>query len=1209
MTEAPLKKIANKADVWHLVRQGSLIQFHLDLETTGLEQSFAQITSYGDAVGDIAGNFIDSTEMAVRLPDRTLASPSALLVTRTHPEELYNLDRLPHREAMGRIVRRMETASRFIEKLGLPEKEVTFKTRRKIGEEDYGHSYTERILEYPLKNEKGEAVSDVRYHPERDRFAYRVDDNPASPYYENVENNCYTDKSDGSKWKFTEPRTLFSGYRIKWADFFWLRSNMVRAGYHPANIFFTHARATLSDKQKPKNFAIDGYTVGQNTHLYGPQGEEGLKISERVDPQTGEMVPTAKLGKMMAANTRYENDRRNVRRGVFMPDGSRYDERRAHRSPAYDAQASFSLYNYCRDIAPDIVKTLEMQADEQYLRRLLPGLDPLDPRPPIYAMMRNTYPNTPTADPVAFIGFDDQLGQLRRALMINLEGDLRHYTYNGRALPDMSADDFVLMIKEQARDPGHLIRLESVRKWQGVVPLEHALSVGARREWDYEQITANFQFLVEQPQMLERIREAVERINWEVYNRPDPANPMMEEQWTRNGFGDLDYMEEAVNQEKLRQGRRRMPLPTGSVPGVVELIYNKALDIYKYHNTVDELLHRLALQPHPIDWSDDPADMDNFKDLLKKAKKRLLEKNCPFADEVLDEFLDANGKIDKDLTPEEAREFRWNILKRFLNDDEAERQNPKSRYRDGLFDYKYTKNGRVLFANLSRDFVVTDKKGRELPVDYLKNQYGRNPNLVQKRIESGEWRIKFYRLSSEPSVTATLFQFADAGKLSELDPVWQNRYESLRRLYLNGAPNEDPSQARWNTFDKVRQDLKRIEVNAAMDRKGGVARAFHAHASGEAEVFARTDEGQRIIADYRRLIDDLAKSTPLTPAFARAVNYHPDTGLAYDRIENEIPAEKAVIINVPDAHLRAPLEDIRLSPYSLIVPHVKAAQRKKIEEGAPVLLRGTQTGRLYYPGPVTLMSAPAEEQTLSLYFEKARRAYVQDSGEKFPPVNRRDALVIQKLQPVAHTRPSLDPSLQSLKVPALFFDGLTAPRLAYFPAGEPLTGLLLPADYCPQVLEAGKPMRLREIRAPMGARLRGIEDTETGHTYETTLRSVEKVTMTTLLTRVSSGQIDDTRARRYGFAGAVDMWEKVNQSFLDAESPDSGAEEVLLLEFDPVDKTTWAYFNPAEAPEAALSYGGQPVPPSAYRWAVEAPPANDNAVTPAQKKFPRPRKG
>ena len=80
--KVPMKNIARKSDVWHLVTSGILVQHHFDFEAFGLKTDFAQIMSYGDATGDIAGNLIDSTELDVKRPDRYIPSPQALLVTK-----------------------------------------------------------------------------------------------------------------------------------------------------------------------------------------------------------------------------------------------------------------------------------------------------------------------------------------------------------------------------------------------------------------------------------------------------------------------------------------------------------------------------------------------------------------------------------------------------------------------------------------------------------------------------------------------------------------------------------------------------------------------------------------------------------------------------------------------------------------------------------------------------------------------------------------------------------------------------------------------------------------------------------------------------------------------------------------------------------------------------------------------------------------------
>ncbi len=160
MTDSELK-VARKEDVWHLVKRGMLMQLHFDFETFGLDRDFAQLMSYGDVLGDIAGNMVNSEEIQVKRPDRYLADPHALAVTRTDPTELDEEGRLPHPIAMGKIAQRFEQGAHMLGKLPLPEKEVSFETVRKTGEDLHKKSFTEYILEYPLKAADGSTLNDV----------------------------------------------------------------------------------------------------------------------------------------------------------------------------------------------------------------------------------------------------------------------------------------------------------------------------------------------------------------------------------------------------------------------------------------------------------------------------------------------------------------------------------------------------------------------------------------------------------------------------------------------------------------------------------------------------------------------------------------------------------------------------------------------------------------------------------------------------------------------------------------------------------------------------------------------------------------------------------------------------------------------------------------------------------------------------------------
>ncbi|HIL27825.1 MAG TPA: hypothetical protein EYG18_00995 [Micavibrio sp.] len=1313
-------KVANKKDVWHLVTRGIVTQLHFDFEAYSLNTSFAQIMGYGDARGDIAGNFDDELEIEVKRPDRYVPGPQALAVTRTSFTELNDDSRMKHPQAMAKMAKRFEDSPLAAMKFCVEEdKERPIASYRKNGETLYpvnkdiktfhmplfdetratefdadGNIVTDpagmlslndkgeicigpekkvvkipktTMLEQPdgslvrstvfrpMKPEDGRITFDVRIHPGQNRIAYRADSDPSSPYYENIENLFYTDGKASEdayeaddvteeRWKFTMPRLLVSGYRIKWYDIAVLRANLVRAGYHPSNIFFTHSKATISNKELPKNMAVDGFLIGMDTHLFGPQGEDGLLIGERDDQRSGEKVPSAKLELLMENNTRYENKKRRLREGVRMPDGSIYDARKGHKSPAYDSKASFSMYNYCRELAPDVVKLVEMQGDEDFLREFLPANDLTEDHKPIYAIMRNSYPNQPMADAMAFLGFDDQQGQLRRAITMRLDGvDLQRYTYKGKTLLQMAREDlsqrdptqrnFVRMLREQGRDPDSLIRVDGIRKWPGVMPIENVLHTESARNWDLDTIDQNYSYIAEEHNgdILEAIRDAVEILNWELRQKEPEPNAMMEEEAVFNGFGDLDVMEYDAREEIVKA--KRLPVKT-QTKGVTQMIFESATDIFKYQNAIDEFMHRLVIQPQPVDnWQDCQSDeelrdvIQNYWDNFKKVRSRLREKGSPYV-HIFEQFREDDGNIyapgavrrvvigekedpksydklmrvnleemDTEQLQTVARlieDFRWTSMRRILTDDENERNDKRSEFCNGIFDQKYAKKGRLLLGNLSRDFRVIDatgrEQGRELSIEYIKQNYSHQPHAVQQKFEKGEWRIQFYRMRSEPSATAILMKHADMDRLDELDPLWQFRYKMLRDLYLAGPPNEDPSNMRWEAIPVLEKALLALEVNQPIEYKGSLARVFSNYVAGEAEVFLRSEEGQVFLADYRRQLEKVKKTVGKEGNFATATGYDEETGLARDWIKHKIPAESHIVVEVPDTHLREPLQDLRHTPYSLVNKSLTKDEKAKIRTGTPVVLKGMQTGRMYYPDKVNVNKAPSDENvSYSDYFEMAQRAYEDNAGVKFP-AKKRDIMRIGKLMPIANSR-RVDALDQSFKIPSLHFDGLVCPRLAYFKKDEPLTGLVLPADYCPQKITEGKPIRFREMLADMGSKMDGKEGLETGHTYTTTLNKARRMTVGELYTEVCDGTFTDEMARRCGYAAAYDMWEKVNSAFLDRESPSVEDEEILVLDFKPVDKDSWAFFDPPHRPQASFVYNGEHPSPSAYRTHI---PSNDN---------------
>lgn len=1199
------QKVARKEDVWHLIRKGIVMQLHMDLETYSLEKHFAGLISYGDALGDIAGNLYSEQEIHIKRPDRYLPMPKSLLVTQTFFSDLDDSTRTPLREAMGRIAHRFEKGLDILDRIPLDEEEVTFSTVTKRGAKTSRKHHTETVRMFPLTDADGKVVHDVRYHPERKKLAYKFSPDHTDPYFDNIENLYYEDANDGSRWKFVEPKLLVSGYRVKWFDFHVLRTNLLRAGFHPRNIFFTHSRAAITDRQRQKNLAVDNYSAVTNSYLFGRQGEEGLHVSQRVDPRNGETVFSLKLEKTAEANTRYENTLRGVREGMFMPDGSLFDQPKGHRSPCYDAKASFALYNYQRQINPDIIRALEVQSDEAELRNFLQTTSLSDTVPPIYSMVRSRYPDGPSAEPVAFLGFDDRMGQMRNAMMIRLDGDLAHYRHKGKTLLQMQPTELLQMLRDQRGNAESLVRIEKMRRFPGAFHIQDTFNSRAAADWDLEQIDDNFRFLMQNPGLCENIRSAVEMFQWDSLTQPDNPNPLLEEEFGSNGFGDLDYLESKVKAEQNDPVRRKLRPERGQVSSTAELIYNKAMDIYFHTNLVDELLHRLALQPHPVEYSDKDTHLGNYQELCRRIQRKFSEKNIPYH-HVFHSLLNAKGKIEIN-SPEQARQFRWQLLTRYLNDDERERADHKSLFYQGIFDPDSRRSDRLIFANCSRNFRLVDKAGRELSLGDAEKLH---PNLVQENLQSGKWKIQFYRMRSEPSITATLFQFADMNEMGRMPEVWRDRYAALRNLYLNGPPNELPSNMRFSALPVAEDELRRLEVNApyGSEKTLGPHRNVSEFETGDADVYMQGEEAHRILADYRKSLQKLKRGNKRTDDMQRRTHYDPDSGLPYDYIVHEIPYEQHVIVDVPDAHLRNPLRgDARLYPMALIVDVPDASQRKAIRAGKPVILRGQQTGRMYYGGNVSLHDSPKKaESSFGDFIDSARRAYEDEAGIVFPSGTRRKAMVIQELIPLANTR-TVKPRMQAVKVPSIYFDGLVSPEMAAFngpgSTDKPIKsfrGLALFADYVTQDIKAGKPIRFTEVAAPFGSRLDGETHPATGAIYES--RNVSQVRVLPfggidaegkpfgLRGEIASGKFSEREARHFGYAGCDDMVWKLTEAMRNRETQNPEHENILLISFDRVDKSSWAFFNPPRIPLAGFTFNGEPIPPSAYRWTGDKKP-------------------
>lgn len=1154
--------IGPKKDVWHWIRRGVLMQLHLDLETLELMPKVVLIQSYGDALGDISGNLLDASELDVRVPERYIIGPEASLIVKADPQLIHSPERMDFREAIGRISERLEFSAFRLGDLGYEQESISFKHgKKKKGSLSWENCH-DIIVKFPLLDDQGQVVYDVRYHPERRKVAYRYSSDHRDPYYDQHTNDFYVDDSDGSTWKFIDARLRIGGFRQVFFDIPVLQDNQCMAGYHRRNVLWANSRAALSSVQRPKNFVVDSHSTTMHVALYGPQDDNALKLAQILDPKTGRVRDSAKLDLIMSTNTRFANVLSDIAAGPFMTDGSVHQSRRAHRHPKYDSIASFSLSTHLRQVAPDIVKTLELQSDEQVLRASLNGQHSLNAPPPISCLTQMNSDGKFEAVPYVFLGFDDVLGKRGQAIFVNALPPLKDIM----DLENLDTDAVRGRIEQSRRSGTPLIRLQKIRKWRGAMPLEDALRTEAAASWDIEHIDQVFGALASRPALREAIWRGVEAVNSRKTLRSNIINPLPEEEVRFHITGDLDYIA-AGQDDPLRISR--------SMPDIMKTVYQRATDVYNYMMLNDDSLHRLALQPHPVDYKDDPEWLDNFTDLVRRVVRRLEEKGSSYGALLKRDYFKGQRKISF-ATVEDARDFRDNLRKRLLTDDLALRLDGQGSYARGYVDQTFYKGDKFVFSNPSRNsYHIADKHGRVIDINHVMEQH---PYWINKQFEEGNFVVSFHRMSSEPSLSFLLDQFADQNRLNDVPPYYVPLVKARQARLINGPPHEDPSTQRFGVEQYIRR-LRQIEVNAAMS--GGAVRLERKGygETGAAEVFAGDDHSLALMRKLKDYYEDKKAKFPESDEAKLFTHYHPETNLPLERVRYEIPEGAYTVIDIPAGHLRRPaLQDIAYFPHAYIIPKIDRELKAKINAcKTHVLLREEETGRLYYTGPARIETNPPETKRFERLHAQARLGWESDSGVTYPA--QRSIIVTEGLYPVAGSKPYLDVTT-SLNFPVPQFDQLVWPRGVHAP--QKLTGLVLRKSYQPFPLTSGQRVLLREENVHYTDKLLGEDGKLTGHAYSATIDKSDVMTLGTLYTKVSAGEMTDEQAQKFGFPSAWDMFTTLNHVVTMQSTQDTMAEEFEFVYFNAVKQDDWVYFDPEKAPEASIVRAGHVTSPSAF---------------------------
>ncbi len=1242
MAEQNKRLIAEKRYVWDaFIKRGILLPYVYDIETFGLSYQDVPhpvkgnpvVTEYAHALIDIAGNMLETVQILPRRPKDLLGDPEAPIVLRKSPAEFDSFERDNYFDATAKTLWELEQVpykyEELADKLGDEREIVNFRVYNSataLKKDPAKLEREEEVIPVPLLDDKGEIVHDVRYHPESRKIAYRVDDDPSSDYHmAGFKVHYYVDMKDNSKWRFVEPRSASFGFNNKNFDNPTMRLNWMRAGMHPSNIFSMYSRAAITSKQRNKNYAHDVRDIMRMVSIYGPQGEDKLKLSIKNNPRTGKPFVSESLAGIIRENTHLENFLRGIPGGLTMPNGELPDLNLAHGAE-YDSRMTAGILAYCMQKAPHIVSECLKQDDENDIRTWLTDQDREGERLPLFSMPVKNFPNEPYDNLYAFVGSDIQLGNFKKYLFMKTDGTLHKAMHNNKPLHELSEEEWGQYMEHNFRNPEAVIRTVSFRRWPGALHMDDVLNnteAGAKWRNNLDDVEQDLIYIKEHPEMMERLYCAVEDMNNIQRQEPVVHNPRIEDDLFKWGFGEPPYTQ-AITDERREwyKNNPRKKWMTDKDAGPVETIRSRQVDDLRSMNMIDDAMYRLFITPHMVDVIDEnhlelEAVIENFNDLVNRIKIKFRKKNIDYI-EILNKYLKKHditfdkkhvekgvkkGGDEKTLEREflkqkkkalrEIKKFRWKLKKRLLTDYLKEDAKDTS-YAQGFVRAKDQHNDkRLLLATAYRGdsfntpHVVNDA-GQVISMDYLSRLEGSD---VIEKLKNGEWVNRFYRARSNPAIDIILSQYAEYNRLDELPEVWQKEYQKQKQLKLYGRPNENETVSAFPTIKTFNRKLDALELNVTAADEHALERAIYEN-TGVAVNLSNFEEARSIIAGSREWIKKLEKDNKFDPKLADNGLYDKKTGLPYDYIPYEIPANNHVIIDVPAHHLRNPIKqyDITLPENCLVIPKPNAEIIARIKKGAPVIVREQETGRLYHTGPTSVNKAPKDCDTrFSSLNGLSRRAY-EHAGQPFPDYKNRIVLGIEGLYPVANSR-HINPDIQTFKLPNEQFDGLVYPEIANLP--KHVRGLIVPAEYVSQELTPGKIIRLRETHGQRFDNIRGDAGEDTGHIYDTKLKqalgldangNAKGISVKKFFNDIASGKISQKLIEKTGFQSKDHIEKTLRDWSSDMLKKDFEKLKVVFAEFAKVNKGKWGYWQPQEAPMAAMTRNGvDPVPPSAYR--------------------------
>jgi exonuclease I len=942
----------------------------------------------------------------------------------------------------------------------------------------------EKILLYPLLRDDG-TTEHVRIYSNLKTLGYQNDD---------------------GKWVKVPLHFTSSGHNAIRADDRWIQSALFQSMHRDS--FVTHLL-------KHRATRVDTFSLARLVFAFGPKGEYGLRPGEVHDPVSGETLPSFKLSALMKANTRLEDPVRHVPEGVKMADGSLYDETQGHTA-LYDALAARGLKQYLRKIAPKLVKQAEIiwGHTREVVRALVDNPEGFGDYPLIgfarASLIQNKGINASRvqAHIGMAIGTDEAYGDRAKAVLLNLNIDPETYAFKQQKLLDMDVETLAAMMKEQRGSPDAVFEVINLRKNPLITDYQTAIEANAHHGIGLDRLDGRRRAVLAHPEFRERVMQAYQIV------QPDPPKPDSEivpqpEEEIYRAVGNFDYY--AI---KTPMGEfYATTLPDGKRAVIPLNIHSAAENKFNMARQIDNALKRI-IEPDPVEWQRGHDTLKAFVSKLRKENAKLARYQIGVKHPIQIPYLsDINIKdADDPFTREDAIEYLWYLRKHF----------------------------RKKFHDYTRHYVVQDKFGHDVPFDDVLKTL---PIDRIEKLQTGEWHIEFERLNTSRQLIALMFINAD--RTDELGENWAKWYDDFCTLRIQGAPNQDPDKHRWMSANRALNEIQRLKNNLKL---GSDLKPQADSEAGAFEIFVmQHPDGQKILAELEAFYEKRLKDHPWTDEAMDWMGFHPETRQPKEKIKFAIKPRKTMIIDVGDAFLDAAISH-RDFGNRLIHAALGENFNHKAAKGAEILLRGTESGKIYHAAGARVLDAPPDRGAYAELWQSFRKAAL-DSALDEPEAGTGAMIACEGPYPLANIR-AIDTGNQVLPLDKLNFLGTVSPALGF--ARDKIGGTIFRDD------------RL-EVKTG-GVRLQERENGElTGWELETKITKAKRVTMADIR------GFNDAQARYYGFASRNDMTSKLMHAYADyAINANDNHHTFILVEWDAVDKASMAWFHPERTPTSAL---------------------------------------